>query len=115
MAVAKHYRWDEVEEDAPRELVTRKRVVGEKAMVSRLVLEAGCRVPVHSHENEQIAYVVEGELLLEVGERGEVFTVGAGEVLVIPGGMPHAAEAKKRTVVLDIFSPPSERTGVDQA
>jgi hypothetical protein len=28
-------------------------------------------------------------------------------------GVPHSAEALEPTLVLDIFSPPSEKTGID--
>ena len=41
------------------------------------------------------------------------FFVGPGEVLHLPSNCPHSAEALEETVVLDIFSPPSERTGID--
>jgi quercetin dioxygenase-like cupin family protein len=42
-------------------------------------------------------------------------SVKAGEVLHLPPNVPHAADAVVDTVVLDIFSPPSETTGVDRA
>jgi quercetin dioxygenase-like cupin family protein len=37
---------------------------------------------------------------------GQVITVAAGEVLIIPSHMPHKAEALEDTVDLDIFTPP---------
>jgi quercetin dioxygenase-like cupin family protein len=39
--------------------------------------------------------------------------VRAGEVILLPGGLPHSAEAVEDTVVLDVFSPPSATTGID--
>jgi quercetin dioxygenase-like cupin family protein len=40
--------------------------------------------------------------------------VGPGEVLHLPSGAPHSAYAEEETLVLDLFSPPSEKTGIDR-
>jgi quercetin dioxygenase-like cupin family protein len=61
-------------------------------------------VPLHSHENEQITYILEGALKFNLPDR-EV-TVRAGEILVIPAHVPHSAEALEDTVDLDLFCPP---------
>ena len=37
---------------------------------------------------------------------GQVLTVRAGELLVIPANMPHAAVALEDTLDLDVFAPP---------
>jgi quercetin dioxygenase-like cupin family protein len=73
-------------------------------MLARLVLRAGASVPLHSHENEQITYILEGALKFDLPDR-EV-TVRAGEILVIPAHVPHSAEALEDTVDLDLFCPP---------
>ena len=84
--------------------IERQFVYGEKGMLARLVLRAGAAVPLHSHENEQITYIVEGALKFVLPDR-EV-TVRAGEILVIPANVPHSAEAIEDTVDLDVFCPP---------
>jgi quercetin dioxygenase-like cupin family protein len=84
--------------------VDRQFVFGEKGMLARLVLRAGASVPLHSHENEQITYILEGALKFNLPDR-EV-TVRAGEILVIPAHVPHSAEALEDTVDLDLFCPP---------
>jgi quercetin dioxygenase-like cupin family protein len=61
-------------------------------------------VPLHSHENEQITYILEGALKFEID--GREIVVGAGEVLCIPSHMPHKATALEDTVDLDVFTPP---------
>ena len=86
-------------------LIDRQFVYGERAMLARLVLKKGAAVPKHSHENEQITYVLEGALRFTLGD-GRVITVGAGQVLVIPSNMPHQAEALEDTLDLDVFTPP---------
>jgi quercetin dioxygenase-like cupin family protein len=95
-------------EDMPTEhlnpLLDRQFVSGEKGMLARLVLRAGCVVPLHRHENEQITYILEGALKFSL-PGGEVI-VRAGEILVIPADVPHSAEALEDTVDLDVFCPP---------
>lgn len=97
--------------------LARRRVIGEKMMISEVRLEAGCRVPTHSHENEQLAWVVEGRMRFGIGEedaseRTEMI-VEAGAVLHLPSNLPHSAEAIEDSLVIDLFAPPSEGTGID--
>jgi len=115
---AQHSRWSDLPIDKPMELLERKRIIGEQMMISQVRLFKGCNVPMHSHANEQFACIVSGALKFTLGdpgspERGEV-VVRAGEVIHLPSMLPHAAEAIEDTLVLDLFSPPSERTGIDR-
>lgn len=101
--------------DNPMLGVTRQRVMGQHVAVARVTLDAGTVVPVHRHPNEQVSIIVSGHLRFTLGERGErIETLGPGEALHIPPGAPHGAEAIETCVVLDVFSPPAERTGLDQ-
>lgn len=112
------YRRDELPVDRPMPLITRRRVIGEQMMVSDIELGKGLHVPTHQHENEQIVMVMSGRLRLRVGAKDadnrREFTLGPGDVLHLPSNVPHEAEALEDTHVLDLFSPPSEQTGVDQ-
>jgi quercetin dioxygenase-like cupin family protein len=87
-------------------LLDRQLVTGERSMLARIILRKGCVVPLHSHDNEQITYVLEGALKFQI--QGQEIVVAAGEVLVIPSQAPHSAEALEDTVDLDIFCPPRE-------
>ena len=112
------YRRDDLPVDQPMPLITRRRVIGEQMMVSDIELERGFKVPTHAHENEQIAMVLSGRLLFGLGaddsaDRREII-VEAGGILHLPSNVPHSAEALEDTHVIDLFSPPSETTGVDQ-
>jgi quercetin dioxygenase-like cupin family protein len=97
--------FDKIPVEHLNSLIDRQFVYGERAMLARLVLRKGAVVPEHSHENEQITYVLAGALRFTMGD-GRVMTVGAGQVLVIPSNMPHRAEAVEDTVDLDVFTPP---------
>ncbi len=103
--------------DQPMPLIDRQRIIGERMMVSRVVLHKGFKVDRHRHANEQFAVVVSGEIRFMLGEAGAPserdVVLTAGQVLVIPANAPHGAEAIETTEVLDMFSPPSETTGVD--
>jgi quercetin dioxygenase-like cupin family protein len=78
-------------------------------MIAHVYLKKGCVVPKHSHENEQITYILEGALLFTLGEEQNVeVTVSAGEVLTIPSNLPHMAVALEDTLDVDIFNPPRQ-------
>jgi quercetin dioxygenase-like cupin family protein len=85
-------------------LLDRQFVSGQKGMLARLILRTGCVVPLHSHENEQITYILEGALKFTL--QGKDIVVHAGEILIIPANVPHSAEALEDTVDLDLFCPP---------
>ena len=108
-SAVRHYRWD----DIPREKVTdqldRKLVTGDRMMLAQVFLKKGSIVPRHSHENEQLTWIVEGALRFWIGENGdEEIVVNAGEVLHIPSNVPHKAEALEDTLDIDVFSPPRQ-------
>jgi len=90
-------------------LLQRQFVVGQEIMLARVLLKKGCVVPLHSHENEQITYILEGGLRFWIGEdEAQVIDVMAGEVLHIPSLVQHKAEALEDTLDVDIFSPPRQ-------
>jgi len=97
------HRSDEIALDKVTEMLSRKIVSGEREMLVQIYLKRGCLVPTHSHESEQMTYVLQGALKFLIG--GDDITVREGEVLHIPSGMEHQAEALEDTFVLDVFSP----------
>jgi quercetin dioxygenase-like cupin family protein len=99
-------RWADVEPEQMNALLTRQYVTGAQGMVARILLKQGCVVPEHSHANEQISMIVSGSLEFRVA--GRTVVVRAGEVLVIPGNVPHSALALEDTEDLDFFAPPRE-------
>ena len=103
----RHYRWADVPLEPVTDKLSRKLVTGQRMMLAHVHLKQGCIVPKHSHENEQITYILEGTLRFSIGEDlAEVIDVHAGEVLVIPSNVPHRAEALEDTLDVYIFSPP---------
>ena len=106
---ARHYRWDDMPKEKLNDRLDRRLVTGERMMLAHVYLKQGCLVPRHSHENEQITYVLEGALHFWLGEdEKEEVVVHAGEVLTIPSNLPHKALALVDTLDVDIFCPPRQ-------
>ena len=104
-----HYRWTDLPEEAVTSQLSRRLITGDRMMLAQVYLERGAIVPKHSHENEQITWILEGALRFWIGEDGaQEVVVRAGEVLHIPSNVPHKAEALERTLDVDIFSPPRQ-------
>ncbi|MDR1990280.1 MAG: cupin domain-containing protein [Acidobacteriaceae bacterium] len=97
------HRWDEIALEKITEMCSRKVVAGAREMLVQSYLKRGCLVPLHQHDSEQMTYVLQGALKFVVG--GEEMTVRDGEVLHIPSGVAHQAEALDDTFELDVFSP----------
>jgi quercetin dioxygenase-like cupin family protein len=103
------YRWNDVSLESVTPHLDRKLITGDRMMLAQVFLKKGCIVPRHSHENEQLTYVVSGALRLWVGEDlSEVYDVRSNEVLFIPSNVPHKAEALEDTLDVDVFSPPRQ-------
>jgi len=108
-AAAKHYRWKEIPAEPMKGTITRKLITSERMMIAHVFLKKGDDVPQHSHENEQLTYILEGALHFWLGDKGErELTVRAGEVLVIPSYLPHRALALEDTLDVDVFNPPRQ-------
>ncbi len=101
------YSWNDMPREELNPQLGRRFIAGEHVMLAQIYLAKGCIVPKHSHENEQITWVVEGLMRLKLGETGEqVVDLGPGDVLHIPPHVPHEAEALEDTLDVDAFSPP---------
>jgi quercetin dioxygenase-like cupin family protein len=105
--------WSEVPLEELSPLISRRLIYTERQMLAHVHLKEGAVVPAHEHHNEQFTYILSGRLRFWIGEHAdapgdEYVDVGAGEVLVIPGGVRHRAMALEDTLDLDVFNPPRE-------
>jgi quercetin dioxygenase-like cupin family protein len=101
------YRWDDIEKEELNPLLKRRLISTERMMLAHVYLEQGCIVPKHSHENEQLTYLLSGAMRFWFGDdESHVVDIAAGEVLHIPSFLPHKAEALENTLDVDIFCPP---------
>jgi quercetin dioxygenase-like cupin family protein len=97
------HRWDELSLEKVTEMISRKIIAGQRQTLAQVYLKRGALVPIHAHDSEQLTYVLQGALRFVVN--GEEVMVQEGEVLHIPPGVPHQAEALDDTFELDVFSP----------
>jgi len=100
----RHTRWQDVAVEPIKPLIDRQLIVGDNIMIARVLLKKGAFVPMHSHLNEQVTYILEGALKFLI--QGKEIVVATGEVLTIPASVPHEAVALEDTVDLDVFTPP---------
>lgn len=60
--------------------------------------------PFHSHEAEQTSYVAEGEVLVMIGN--EKKQLKAGDVFIVPSGVPHTVQSlSPKLRLIDSFNP----------
>ena len=103
------FRWSDLPLEQVSPMLDRRLITGDRMMLAHVFLDKGCIVPRHSHENEQLTWILEGALRFWIGEdESEVIELHAGEVLHIPSNVPHKALALENTLDVDIFSPPRE-------
>ncbi len=86
---------------------------GENACMKHWRVDPGATLPVHSHEHEQIGYVISGRLVAIV--EGEECTLDPGDSYVFPSGEDHGAENRWDVPAtgIGVLSPP--RTEPDWA
>ena len=78
---------------------------GEHAMLSLVEIEPHSEGRLHSHEEEQWGYLLEGTVTRI--QDGEAVDATPGEFWHTPGGVEHTIRAgEEGAVVLDVFSPP---------
>ena len=108
-AAARLHRWEDLPRERLNSHLDRRLITGTNTMIAHIYLKKDGLVPMHSHHNEQITYVLDGALKFLLGkDQNEEVIVRAGEVLTIPPHLPHSALALEDTLDVDIFNPPRE-------
>jgi quercetin dioxygenase-like cupin family protein len=106
---ARLYRWDDLPREELNPLIGRRFITGDRLMIAHVYLAKGAIVPTHSHENEQLTYILQGRMRFWFGDdESDVVEIGAGEVLTIPSLLTHKAEALEDTLDVDVFHPPRQ-------
>jgi quercetin dioxygenase-like cupin family protein len=80
-------------------------VVGDKLMANFVRFRPNTVAPVHTHDEEQITVVIEGEFEFDLA--GDVRIIRPGMAAVVPPGVPHGARTYDSSCFeIDIFHPP---------
>ncbi len=69
-------------------------------------IKAGSQLPEHSHHNEQITTIIEGEFILT--SEDETRNVKPGDVAVFPSNVKHSGKAITDCYIIDVFHPVRE-------
>lgn len=100
---------DNIKNITPKELatgITGYYVHGDKSTFGYVELKKGSSVRLHHHINEQITYMIEGQLDMVIG--GVACSLTPGMYHIIPSSTPHSAIAITDCKLIDVFSPVRE-------
>ena len=101
--------WEDIPKEHLNDKLDRRFITGDNIMLAQIYLKKGCIVPLHSHENEQMIYILDGEMRVWMeSEESEPVILKSGDVFCIPSNTLHKAEAVLDTLDVDIFSPPRQ-------
>lgn len=84
--------------------VSSRAMSGDKLMFVEHKVKKGHRAEADCHENEQLTFVLMGELKIVMN--GQVKILKAGSAVLIPSNLPHEIEVLEDSVVIEVFSPP---------
>lgn len=104
---AEFYDLSEVRPFSPLEGFQMQSVIGGAMMANWVRIEPNRLMPRHQHPQEQLGIMLEGTLVLTIGD--ETRELKPGHAYTIPGDVPHhATTGDDGCLVLDIFSPVRE-------
>ncbi len=97
--------FDEIKRVIAREGVNRRVFAGDNSMIVLNEIKASAQPAFHSHGQEQLTYILEGECEFIVGE--DVVRMGKGDVILVPPNVVHALRplGEETILNLDVFSP----------
>ena len=81
-------------------------IYNDDMMLCHFFLEENSKVPLHSHKEHQIGYVIKGKLQFFT-ENGE-FMAEEGDSYVFKSNEKHGAKILEDSEVIDVFSPSRE-------
>ncbi len=84
--------------------ITFKPIAGARLNINVVTLEPAASSPVHTHDEEQIGYIVKGAC--EFTDGTETWTLEPGDCYHAAPGVPHGATALgEGCVIIDAFAP----------
>ncbi len=81
-------------------------IYNDSLMLCHFMLEKNAEIPIHSHKEHQIGYVIKGRLKF-ITENGE-FIAQEGDSYIFDSNEKHGAFILENTEVIDVFNPSRE-------
>jgi quercetin dioxygenase-like cupin family protein len=78
-------------------VVSRQVVKNDSGSVTLFAFDAGESLSEHSTPHDALVMVLDGEA--EISLAGDSQAVGAGQAILLPGGVPHAVAAEQRFIM----------------
>jgi quercetin dioxygenase-like cupin family protein len=76
---------------------------GERTLLTEFILKKGHTLPRHSHPQEQIGYLVQGKIILCIGD--QFYETLPGDSWCIPANLEHGADIVEDSIAIEVFSP----------
>jgi quercetin dioxygenase-like cupin family protein len=84
--------------------VVARAIQGDRLTMGIVDLDPGIAVPEHHHDNEQLGFVLRGQVTMVIG--GDKRDLHTGDTYSIPSGVPHSATSgADGATVVDVFAP----------
>lgn len=95
---------NEVQSTKALEGVYRKTLIyNDDMMLCLFILQKGAEIPIHSHKETQIGYIIKGKLKFYTSNYE--FTAKEGDSYVFNSNEKHGASVLEDTEVIDVFNP----------
>ena len=102
-----HYVIDKMTSKEMTKGIMLRTASGVNGTFGQFTMKKDAFVPMHSHENEQYSFILEGSVQATIGDT--VIIIKAGEAVVIPPNVPHSFKSlADGTIDLDFFAPRRE-------
>lgn len=110
----KFYDLNQLEPDEVNPSYHRKAIYGNSLALGRLEVQQGAVTLPHSHDTEEMIYVLSGRWRFNLPD-GDI-VLGPHQMLCIPPGVEHSSEVLEDTVAIDVCSTIRNdwRTGQDK-
>ena len=107
------HRWDEIALEKITEMISQKIVAGEREMLAQIYLKRGALVPMHTHDSEQMTYILQGALRFLVDGEEIIVARGRGAAHSVADAAP--GRSARRHVRARRVQPDSRRLARGQS
>ncbi|OGO13799.1 MAG: cupin [Chloroflexi bacterium RBG_16_47_49] len=87
-------------------VIRRTLVEGQSMMICEFRFDAHVTIPIHSHPHEQVGYLVEGHVEMNID--GKKYELVKGDSYSTASNVPHGVYTLEPSVIVDTFCPPRE-------
>jgi len=79
---------------------------GQSMMLCEFRFDAHVTIPIHTHPHEQVGYLVEGHVEMNID--GKKYELVKGDSYSTASNVPHGVYTLEPSVIIDTFCPPRE-------